>query len=133
MPTISERQLFIQEILHVVSDLEQLSHMSRMALDADEMLSSDSESSSDSSSSSSQSSSSISLSGSEEFMSVDSDGTVTDTDEERTITMGMTADLLQVIAETCVLNPNLVAKCSQLDLILVDFKFHDPKCFRHNL
>jgi hypothetical protein len=54
-------------------------------------------------------------------------------DEERTVTMGMTADLLQVITETRVLNPHLVAKCSQLDLVLVDFKFRDPKRFRLNL
>ena len=47
--------------------------------------------------------------------------------------MGTTADLLRVITETCVLNPNLVAKCSQLDLVLIDFKFYDPKRFRHNL
>ena len=47
--------------------------------------------------------------------------------------MGMAADLLQVITETRVLNPHLVAKCSQLDLILIDFKFHDPKHFRLNL
>ena len=139
MPTISERQLFIQEILHVVNDLEQISHISRMVLDdeesADEMQSSDSSqsqsesSASSTSSSSSESTDSTSSSGSEGFMSVDG----TDTDEERTILMGTTADLLRVITETRVLNPNLVAKCSQLDLILVDFKFHDPKRFRHNL
>jgi hypothetical protein len=55
------------------------------------------------------------------------------TDEEHDITMRMTADLLQVFTETRVLNPHLVAKCSQLHLVLVDFKFHDPKRFRHNL
>ena len=33
MPTISECQLFIQEILHVVNDLIEISHVSRMALD----------------------------------------------------------------------------------------------------
>jgi hypothetical protein len=126
-----------------VNDLEQTSHISRMALDdeesADEMQSSDSSrsrsessaSSTSSSGSSSESTDSTSSSGSEGFMSVDG----TDTDEERTILMGMTADLLvlRVITETRVLNPNLVAKCSQLDLILVDFRFHDPKRFRHNL
>ena len=57
----------------------------------------------------------------------------TDTDEERTIILGTTADLLQIITETCVLNPHLVDKCSQLDLVLIDFTFHDPKRFRHNL
>ena len=56
-----------------------------------------------------------------------------DTDEENTVAMGMTADLLQVITETRVLNPHLVAKCSQLDLVLINFKFHDPKRFRNNL
>jgi hypothetical protein len=45
----------------------------------------------------------------------------------------MTADLLQVITETRVLNPHLVAKCSPLDLVLIDFKFHDLKRFRQNL
>ena len=47
--------------------------------------------------------------------------------------MGMAADLLQVITVTRVLNPHLVAKYSQLDLVLIDFKFHDPKHFRRNL
>jgi hypothetical protein len=56
-----------------------------------------------------------------------------DTDEEHTTAMGLTADLLQIMTETCVLNPHLVTKCSRLDLVLVDFKFHDPKRFRHNL
>jgi hypothetical protein len=133
MPTVSERQIFIQEILHVANDLEEISHISRMAFDrdfAEEETDSQSESDSSSSTSSSSSSASESSSGSEGFMSVD--GT-TDTDEERTSIMGMTADLLQVITETRVLNPHLVAKCSQLDLILIDFKFHDPKRFRHNL
>ena len=57
----------------------------------------------------------------------------TDTDEECTIILGMTADLLQIITETHVLNPHLVDKCSWLDLVLIDFKFHDPKRFQHNL
>ena len=56
-----------------------------------------------------------------------------DTDEEYAVAMGVAADLLQVTAETRVLNPHLVAKCSQLDLVLIDFKFDDPKRFRHNL
>ena len=33
MPTISKRQLLIQEILQAADDLEQISHISRMALD----------------------------------------------------------------------------------------------------
>jgi hypothetical protein len=117
-----------------VDDLEQISHVSRMAVDGDEMQLSDSSRSSSSESSSSASSSSTdssSSSSSSDSMSVDS--TALDTDEERNIFMGMTADLLQVITETRVLNPHLVAKNSQLDLILIDFKFHDPKRFRHNL
>jgi len=113
MPTISERQLLIQEILN---DLDEISHDSRMALDADDMRSSDSGSSqsqsasdsvSSSSSSTSSSSTGTSSSGSEGSMSVDA----TDTDEERTIILGMTADLLQIITETHVLNPHLVDKC----------------------
>ena len=106
MPTISERQLFIQEILHVVNDLEQIS---RIALDCDmDEMSSDSSQSpaaseSDSSSSSSSSSSSYSSSsGSEGFMSFNG----TDTDGERTIIMGMTIDLLHV--KSCLLLPNMV-------------------------
>jgi hypothetical protein len=59
-------------------------------------------------------------------MSVDTDR---DTDEEHAIVMGVTADLLQIITVTRVLNPHLVAKCSQLDLILINFKFHDLKRF----
>jgi hypothetical protein len=136
MPTISERQLLIHEILHVVDDLEQISHMAVDGESADEMQSSDSsrsEFSSSESSSSSISTDSTSSSGSEGFMSVDSTDHDTDSDEEHTIFMGMTGDLLLVITETRVLNPHLVAKCSQLDLILVNFKFHDPKRFRHNL
>jgi hypothetical protein len=137
MPTISECQLLIHEILHVVDDLEQISHMAVDGESADEMQSSDSsrsEFSSSESSSSSSSTDSTSSSGSEGFMSVsNSTDHDTDSDEERTIFMGMTGDLLLVITETRVLNPHLVAKCSQLDLILVNFKFHDPKCFRHNL
>ena len=129
MPTISERQLFIQEILHVANDMGEMSHDSRMALDGElDEMASNSESSSSSSSSSSSESSSF-TSSSEGFMSVDS----RDTDEERTVIMSTTADLLQIITKTRVLNPHLVTKCSQLDLVLIDFKFHDPKRFRHNL
>ena len=136
MPTISERQLFIQEILHVANDLEQIAHISRVALDLDmndsEMQSSgSSQSSSSLSSSSSSSESCSSTSSSEGCMSVD--GTDCDTDEEHSLIMGITADLLQVITETRVLNPHLVDKCSQLGLILINFKFDDPKRFRHNL
>ena len=125
MPTVSERQSFIREIMNALE--EDISHY--MALDGESSDPSQSESDSDSLSSSSSSSSSsepTSSSGSEEFMSVNGR---TDTDEERTIIMGMAADLLQVITETCVLSPHLVAKCSQLDLVLIDFKFHDPRHF----
>src|SRR5271168_4440211 len=119
MPTISERQLFIQEILHVVNDLEQIS---RIALDCDmdEMSSdssqspaaSESDSSSSSSSSCSSSSSSSSSSGSEGFLSFDG----TDTDGERTIIMGMTIDLLHV--KSCLLLPNMVlADLKQAELV----------------
>src|ERR1700678_3597223 len=61
MPTISERQLLIQEILN---DLDEISHDSRMALDADDMRSSDSGSSQSQSASDSVSSSSSSTSSS---------------------------------------------------------------------
>ena len=129
MPTVSECQTFIQEILHDVNML-QLSDSSQTESKSESLEStSTSSSTSSSESESSSSSSSESSSGSEKFMSVDD----ADTDEERIITMGMTADLLQVITETRILNPHLVAKCSQLDLILINFKLHDPKHFRSNL
>jgi hypothetical protein len=38
-----------------------------------------------------------------------------------------------VITETRVLNPHEVPKCSQLHLVLIDFKANDPKRFRQNL
>jgi hypothetical protein len=47
--------------------------------------------------------------------------------------MAETAALLQVIAETRVLNPHEVAKSSQFHLVLVEFKANDPKCFHQNL
>ncbi|KAJ7762135.1 hypothetical protein B0H16DRAFT_1311875 [Mycena metata] len=47
--------------------------------------------------------------------------------------MSADGELLQVILETRVLNPNTVAKVSQLHLVLVEFKEHDPKRFRRNL
>ena len=125
MPTVSERQTFIQEILHDVNML-QLSDSSQTESESESEsseLTSTSSSTSSSKSESSSSSSSESSSGSEKFMSVDD----ADTDEERIITMGMTADLL--ITETRILNPHLVAKCSQLDLILINFKLHVPKHF----
>ena len=134
--------LFIREILN---DLDEISHDSRMALNADDMQSSDlgssqSQSDSDSSSSSLSSSSSSSSTAStgstgtslEESTGMSVDAAI-DTDEERSIILGTAADLLQIITETRVLNPHLVNKCSQLDLILIDFKFHDPKHFQHNL
>ena len=126
MPTTSEHQLFIQEILN---DLDEISGKD---LDAESSNSGSSQSQSDSdlsslssSSSSSTASTGTSSSSSEGSMSADA----TDTDEECTIILGTTADLLQIITETRVLNPHLVDKCSQLDLVLINFKFHDPKHF----
>lgn len=43
------------------------------------------------------------------------------------------ADLLELIHTTRVLNPNNVPKCSQLYLVLVEYKEDDPKRFRRNL
>ena len=103
MPTVSEHQTFIQDILHVVNNLEDISHFSRMALnrelveDVDKLWSSNSSQSESKSSSFSSCSSSSELEG---FMSVDG----ADTDEEHTIIMGMTASLLQVITEMHILN-----------------------------
>ena len=52
----------------------------------------------------------------------------------RSIIMGVTADLFQIVTETRILNPQLaVTKCSQLDLILVHFKSYDPNHFQFNL
>src|SRR6266478_6799382 len=107
MPTVSERHTIIQGLLHAAD--EEVAYFSAMVLDGEAVSvgdqdglwsSNSSQSGSDSSSSSScSSSSSSSSSSSEGFMSVDD----ANTDEERTITMGMTADLLQVITETRVL------------------------------
>lgn len=93
--------------------------------------------SSSSSSSSSSDLSSLSLSSSSSssdgsLMSVDvllSD----DEDEIHAQRMSDFADLLQGISETRVINPHKVDKCSQLYLVLVQFKFNDPKRFRRNL
>jgi hypothetical protein len=53
--------------------------------------------------------------------------------EEYTAAMAETADFLQVIGETRVLNPHKVAKSSQLHLVLIEFKTNDPKRFHKNL
>lgn len=56
-----------------------------------------------------------------------------DEDEIHAQRMSDFADLLQGISETRVINPHKVDKCSQLYLVLVQFKFNDPKRFRRNL
>ncbi|KAG5649351.1 hypothetical protein H0H81_004378 [Sphagnurus paluster] len=42
-------------------------------------------------------------------------------------------ELLSVITCTYILNPNKVAKSSQLSLVLIDYKENNPKCFHRNL
>ena len=64
------------------------------------------------------------------------DKNLVSSDDEDTIYMKHMSDianLLKVITETCVINPHKVAKCSQLFLVLVDFKKDDPKQFHQNL
>jgi hypothetical protein len=109
MPTVSEHETFIHKILHAMN--EEISCYWRIALDREFVEdpdtpwpsdSSESESESESPSScSSSSSSNESSSSSDVLMSVDG----ADTDEEHTIAMDMAADLLQVIADMCVLDP----------------------------
>ena len=136
MPTISERKESIQMVLLAV---EQEMDDTRTDLDSDmedyeiedvdndiDMDSSGSESSlSSSSSESSSNSSSSSSSSSSESSSL---SRLTDSeDEEKSDIL-----LLQVIVETRILNPHQVAKCSQLQLVLHDFKQDDPKRFCNN-
>jgi hypothetical protein len=54
-----------------------------------------------------------------------------DTDEENT--RQHMVDILQAVMETHVLNPHEVPKCSQLYLVLAQFKANDLKQFRQNL
>ena len=134
MPTFSERQALIDTVIlageyDIFSAVDD--ELGQEDLDY-EMDSPQPESSSDSSTCSSDSDTSTS----EESSSDSSlDGSVhTDTtDEEHTSMMAGTADLLQVILATRILNPHEVAKCSQLHLVLVDFKASDMKRFRQNL
>ena len=149
MPTISECQTLIQTVLltaeqemdeFIQRDLESNSEDIQMdsPMDSSDLsssgsfhlsssssseLSSSSKSSASSSSSSSSSSSGIQIT----VSNIGSDG------EEHAFAMGETAALLQVVAETCVLNPHEVAKSSQLSLVLIEFKANDPKCFHQNL
>jgi hypothetical protein len=138
MPSVSERRALIDTVLRA-ADESSAYHMGT-DLDDDDMdsdmsesqVSSTSDSSSDfdsSSSSSSSSSSETETDTSSKIMSVD-DG---DTDEEYSMQTSTTADLLQVITTTRVLNPHQVPKVSQLTLILTHFKNDDPKRFRNNL
>ena len=148
MKSISERQTLIQTVLltaeqemdeFIQKGLESDSEDIKMDSPTDSSDSSSSQSSilssslssklsSLSSSASSSSSSSSSSSGIQITVSdVGSDG------EEHAFAMGETAALLQVIAETCVLNPHEVAKSSQLSLVLIEFKVNDLKCFCQNI
>ena len=94
--------------------------------------SSDTSSSSSSSSSSSASSTSSRSSNSNMEASSSSDGNK-DSDNIHLENMSHYANLLELILATHVLNPTNVPKCSQLYLVLVEYKEDDPKCFRRNL
>jgi hypothetical protein len=91
-----------------------------------ESLSSDSFFSSDSNSLSS-SNSQLSTTASDSLEGTDH------SDEEHAAGITVIGDLLQLITETCILNPNWFAKCSQLYLILINFKQDDLKEFHLNL
>jgi hypothetical protein len=135
MPTISERQQLIQSILiGAEDDLDVFTHYDpddeNLLNIADSEPSSDSDTGSSSSTSSESSLSSKSGSSSSLSIAASRDD---DTDEELANILARTADSLQTIAETRILNPHDVAKCSQLDLVLVEFKTDDPKRFRQNL
>lgn len=65
-------------------------------------------------------------------ISMDSDQSDSE-DEEHATRMSDLAYLLQAVTETRVLNPHSVDKCSQLYLVLVQFKSNDLLRFRRNL
>lgn len=134
MPTISERQALIDTVI-LAGEYDIFSTVDDELGQEDpdyEMDSPQPESSSDSSTCSSSTCSS-NTSTSSSNSSLDGSVHTNTTDEEHTSMMAGMADLLQVIMATRVLNPHEVAKCSQLHLILVDFKASDLKRFRQNL
>ena len=143
MPTISERQILIEGVL--LDANERLSYYTAVDLDREPEDQSDHDHDTSKSSSSSPSDSSFSSdtmssetsTSSSSSSSSEGPGSISvddlETDEEHAAGMAVTADHLQVISATWVLSPHDVAKCSQLNLILINFKQDDPKCFRYNL
>ena len=153
MPTVSERQTLIERVQ--CTGAEVISYHSAMNLDSlfDGDNSGDSEDlltvssqlqiSSASESESSSSSDSFDLSdsstSSSDTSSDSSDSTgyssddISSTDEEYMAGLLATSDILWVITATRVLYPHQVSKVSQLNLILINFKWYDPKHFRYNL
>ncbi|KAF8890351.1 hypothetical protein BD779DRAFT_1671316 [Infundibulicybe gibba] len=147
MPGISDRQALIQAVL-LQADITHADYLHALAtnndsdddgdvddeLRDDENITNPDGSTMNSSDSSSTSESSTLLSSSDsEIDSDDSDNMSDDEDEVYAAHMAGFTDLLQIIMETCTINPHEVHKCSQLFLVLVQFKSDDPKRFRQNL
>ncbi|KAF7328200.1 DDE Tnp4 domain-containing protein [Mycena venus] len=147
MPTTSDRQLLLQNVLLVAeSDMDQYMDEERLNEDDDEMdldrrsidsgedSSATSDTSSTSSASSTSSSSSSDSSRSDDSMPAWADE-ISDDDEDEVYAARLSAEgaLLNAILATRVLNPHTVPKVSQLHLVLVEFKENDPKRFRRNL
>ncbi|KAJ7772088.1 hypothetical protein DFH07DRAFT_953371 [Mycena maculata] len=138
MPTLSERQLLIQNVLlETERDLDE--YMAEGLLDDDDDMDLDhrneSDDNSDTSDTSSTSSDSSSCSSDSSGSDASMHSAISDDDEDEVYAAKMSAsgELLQVILETRVLSPHKVAKASQLHLVLVEFKEGDPKRFRRNL
>lgn len=142
MPTISERQELIRAILLAsenelrfalgMEDDTDLDSDSDDPLFHDLDMDSDGESSSSSDSSTSSSSSSSSSSSGSSEGSVESSDSM-DSQDRQFSAMASYTTLLQDVLGNRTLYRNTVAKCSQLYLVLVDFKNHDHKRFRRNL
>jgi hypothetical protein len=81
-------------------------------------------------------SSSSSSSTSSSFSSSSSSGiqitNISSNSEEHAIVIAETAALLQVVMETCIHNPHKIAKLSSFNLVFVEFKINNPKCFFQN-
>ena len=128
MPTTSEhRQLIQLVLLDAKSDMDQCLRNDPNVLVSLSESPSDSDSDTGLSTSTSSDTSSSSSSFSSSPLSVIAAQDDDDTDEELTMALDSTADLLQMVTETHILNLHIVAKCSQLHLVLVKFKMDNPK------
>lgn len=126
MPSTLARQNLINSVLQSAEN-DFITRSENMDVDED--------SNTDDTHTSSASSSSSSSSSLDSQMSVNptSDDDSDHDDESFMKSMFNTIELLESILKTRVISPNEVAKCSQLILVLVDFKNNDYKWFQRNL